>query len=160
MSDPWYPAAPGIPDAEQRLRLARRIFDESLCEIAVFENGTMIVRAFKGRFSSAEEVLAIYDVPFDGEGSPFGDIDWTPFDDGTVIYTWKGTHGGGFGIYLATREELVELAGFAVPSPTEVFQGGGDAETMQFLRAGLAARHRRTLDAQGKKRVATSEGTP
>lgn len=155
MSDPWYPAAPGVPDAEERLRLMRRIFNP-LCEIAVFENGTIIVRGFKGKLS-VEGILATYDVPFDGEGSPLGDIDWTPFDDGTVIFNWLSTGGQGCGYYLATREELVEMAGFSAEmSPTEVFRG--DASMMQFLRAGLVARFRRSIDAKGKKRVATSEG--
>lgn len=156
---PWQPAPQNnIPTANERLQMVARLCDrERTLEIVIYSHGTGVVR-LQGATWTCDDVMKSYDVPFEGEGSPNGDIHPLAFDDDSCVFSWLPVtfhnpdpvvQGGA--MFVAAPSEIATH--WPAVSPTEVFQGLDPAD-MKLLKVGLWARRQRTLDAQQLKRIA------
>ncbi len=104
---------------------------------------------------TAVQILAEYDVPHDGEGSPMGDVSPTCFDDDSILYSWTPILDQGCAFSVRTDDELkAALKKGRYQSATEVFQVTALTEDDSLtLLGGLEARRLRALDARSRRRI-------
>lgn len=141
----WTPAPRGIPTATERLAMVLRLLDrDKVAEVAIYAHGTAAIRS-AGGLLAIDDLMRSYDRPFEGAGSPLGDVSPVCLDDGSVLYGWEfvGTGQGG-ALSVLTASELDPHL-----SPPSV--GGWAAD--RWMRVGLWAREQRTLDARRLERV-------
>ncbi len=155
----WVDAPPAMPTPAERLAMVCRILspDNAIDEVVIFEHGTAIVRR-RDAILTAEQLMAEYDVPHEGEGSPFGDLSPVPFDDASILFLWVEVRhqGAAFSVLTAAEIEAAN-ARPASRSPTEVLtlavpDAAANADLF-ILEAGLVARRNRSLDAGSPQRV-------
>lgn len=130
-----------MTNEEQLERLV--YYTNGVNNVFVFEHGTCVVGAKNE--DSAKKVLAHFDVPYDGEGSPKGDFLFLFMDDGNSLISFTGER---FHVCtVRTPAELDAEPNPSVMSVTEVFHTQPGANVKQ-ARHGVSARRNRSLDAK------------
>lgn len=137
-------------------QLARiRSYCQDKAAVTVFQHGTTIISI---RAVDAPTIMAAYNIPHNGEGTPAGDFQPLEMDDGNWMFVfaapsaWSSTPQGQAVVVLAP-EEAAALAAEWTPNPkgTEVFASVDGApitgESLVRLHAGLMLRARRLRDA-------------
>jgi len=141
---------------------AWRYYSNDGCSVFVFKYGTSVLAADE---TQALAVMREYNVPWDGEGSPMGDMDPLPMKNGnTIVFFAPVQHfvqGRSIGATCILTPEDLKGEPLVPQSATEVFPMSPSKtelrERVRLLRFCLLARANRGKDARDPEIVARWE---